>query len=94
MRDFDDMPPGAPSTPEDRILGELIGTLADLKARYQTEGSELAWLTHRALSHHILQHEGPETWAQFREKLIKLSRTTLDNIHGILDEDDHRNRMQ
>ncbi|MEC3863449.1 hypothetical protein VK792_19385, partial [Mesobacterium sp. TK19101] len=65
MPNFDKPPPGASPAPEEQLLGELVGTLAELKARYGTEGEELAWATHRALSRHVMQHEGPETWARF-----------------------------
>ena len=90
MPNFDKPPPGASPAPEEQLLGELVGTLAELKARYGTEGEELAWATHRALSRHVMQHEGPETWARFKARLVEISKSSLDNIDAILDEDDRR----
>jgi len=96
MTNFDDaLPPtGASPTPEDRLLGELMGTLADLKSRYDTGGTELAWAAHRAIARHLIQHEGVEAWAQFKARLVQMSKHSIDGIHDILDEDQRRNRMQ
>lgn len=71
----------------DRIRGEILASLADWKQSNALEGQELAWHVMIALKNHIARHEGIEVWAEFTQRLAKMSEELVEEINEILHED-------
>ena len=87
MQDLE-KPPGAPqANPEDKLKGEILASLADWRHSNALEGQDLAWHVMAALKNHIARHEGIEVWADFTQRLAKMSKEMISEIDHVLHED-------
>lgn len=71
----------------DRLLGEVLGSLSDWRARYPNEHPlDLALVVSKALFSHVSRYEGTEAWLELNEVTARLSQQTVDDVTAILDE--------
>jgi hypothetical protein len=74
-------------TRDHRLMGELLGTLSELKSRYDTARLELAWATLQTLMQHIEKYEGTAATIEFAEKAGQMLAEEANDINVILNED-------
>lgn len=93
MLDGNDNHEGAPPLNQgDRVRGEILGALSELKAQYQTEGLELACYAIRALCEHIEAHEGLDQRVRFCDIIGESLSSEAHDVRAIL-HDDFRKRL-
>ncbi|MCV6575097.1 MAG: hypothetical protein OIF58_05115 [Cohaesibacter sp.] len=78
---------GAPDNRDDRLKGELLATLSELKDRYQTSHLELAYTVMQSLLQHVERYEGLAALVEFSDKTGEMLTNDAKDICAILDED-------
>lgn len=75
---------------EDRLRGEIIGSMAEWSDQYNVEGLELPYTMVQALFDHMYKHEEPTTVAEFFREAGKIFTQQADSIDKILKDDFQR----
>lgn len=84
MSEFEE---GQPQYNQERLQGEIIGTLAQLNEEYKTQNLALEFAIVRALFDHVYKHQQPTEVAAFFREAGEIFTTQATLIEGILEED-------
>jgi len=76
-----------PQSPTESLKGEILGTLSDLRERYDVQGMEMGLIVISALMGHVQNHDGIEVRTQLTQHLAKNANETLDQVLEVLRQD-------
>ncbi|GAA6210963.1 hypothetical protein NBRC116602_07030 [Hyphomicrobiales bacterium 4NK60-0047b] len=78
---------GQPQYNQERLQGEIIGTLAQLNEEYETQNLELAFAVLRGLNDYIYKHAEPTEVAAYLREAGEILLHQAEAVESVLQED-------